>query len=186
MASVRDRKEGQPTSIPGVNDRTFEERTTGLPDGYPAYCIYVPSGLDYKFEKNILQQLRNWGQNMGDNLYVAPWEIGDRSYIQLIRQTDVKSKPAIILTDSNNLNKSSFNIVLDSPLLVKDIERLTIVLPCILDLILKGDLSNAAKTATKANDKARLGSLLKLFESKLGKIRVSFSYMGSTTTVESK
>jgi hypothetical protein len=34
--------------------REFEAKVKELLEGYPVYCIYIPSGFDYEFEKILL------------------------------------------------------------------------------------------------------------------------------------
>ncbi len=55
--------------------RTFEGPVTSLPLGYPAYSIYLPTGMAEDFQEDILAKLQVWGDNMGKNLFVAPWNI---------------------------------------------------------------------------------------------------------------
>jgi hypothetical protein len=56
------------------------ESVTELPPGFPAYCIYVPTGMNRDFETSVLAELKEWGRNMGDNLLVVDWNMGDESY----------------------------------------------------------------------------------------------------------
>jgi hypothetical protein len=170
----------------GSSERDWASQTTRLPDGYPAYCIYFPSGFDQSFENNIIEKLHTWGENMGKNLYVAPWKVDDPSYVKILEQIEFKNKPAIVMTDTNNPDTHSYKIVLDNQFLLKDIERLTTVLPVLLDFVLRKDFKEATQTAVKATDKLAVKSMLKAFESKLGKIKITFSYKDGTVTVESK
>lgn len=158
--------------------RVADSPTTNLPLGYPAYCIYVPTGMNEDFEKNILTKLQVWGESMGKNLYVAPWNIGDPSYIELMKKIGFQNKPAIILTDSENIDRNSFLLVLDDPLLVRDEPKLTEILPSLLDFILKGEYKNATKAAIEAQKISKIKSLSKTFESILNKVKITFSWKG--------
>jgi hypothetical protein len=160
-------------------ERQWEEQTVQLPAGYPAYCIYVPTGMNEEYEKNILAKLQVWGESMGKNLYVAPWNIGDPSYIKLMKKIGFERRPAIILADKN-----SFMLVLDDPLIVRKASELTEILPSLLDFILKDEFMVAAKAAVKAGKIAKLKSLSKNIESILSKVKVTFSLKG--VTLESK
>ena len=153
---------------------------------YAAYCVYIPTGMDEEFEKQILDKLKTWGNNMGANLYVAPWNIGDPSYVKLTNRIGFKNKPAIILTDTDviKLKKDSFMLILDDPQLIKDIPKLTGVLPTLLDLILRKDYANAAKAAIEAQKISKIKSLSKNIESALNKVKITFSWKGAT--IESK
>lgn len=149
---------------------------------YPAYCIYIPTGMDEEFEKSILDKLMKWGNNMGRNLYVAPWNIGDSSYVQLMNEIGFKNRPAIILTDTDviDLKKDSFMLILDDPQLIRDIPKLARVLPLLLDLILRKDYNEAVKIAIEAEKISMLKSLSKIF----GNVKITFSWKG--VVMESK
>jgi hypothetical protein len=153
---------------------------------YPAYCVYIPTGMDEEFEKPILDKLKKWGNNMGKNLYVAPWNIGDPSYVQLTNRIGFKNRPAIILTDTDiiSLDKYSFMLILDDPQLIRDAPKLFGVLPALLDLILRKDYRDATKAAIEARKIAKLKSLSKDIESVLDKVKITFSWKG--VGVESK
>lgn len=165
-------------------ERQWEEQTVQLAAGYPAYCIYVPTGMNEEFEKNILAKLQVWGESMGKNLYVAPWNIGDPSYIELMKRIGFERRPAIILTNDKDMAKKSFMLVLDDPLIVRKVSELTEILPSLLDFILKDEFIVAAKAAVKAGKIAKLKSLSKNIASILSKVKVTFSDKG--LTVESK
>jgi hypothetical protein len=154
-----------------------------LPPGYPAYCIYVPTGMNEEFERQVSEKLQEWGKNMGKNLYVAPWNIGDPSYIELMRRIEFKNRPAIILTDSNNPDKDSFKIVLDDPLIARDVSKLKGILPSILDLILVQENHTATKKYLSEQQKAKIRSLLDSLGSALSKVKLTFSWQGITLQV---
>jgi hypothetical protein len=179
-------KDEKGNSLKPGSERDWQIETTHLPDGYPVYCVYFPSGFDLPFESNIIDKLRRWGETMGKNLYVAPWKVGDPSYVEIMEKINFKKRPAIVMMNSNNPDKESYRLVLDSPLLLKDIERLTTVLSALIDFLLKGDLKEAAQAAIRVNDVTALKSMLKAFESKLGQIKITFSYLNGTIAVESK
>ncbi len=168
----------------GSKERQWEEKTVQLPPGYPVYCIYVPTGMNEEFEKNILAKLQVWGESMGKNLYVAPWNIGDPSYIDLMRKIKFEKRPAIILTDDNEINEDSFLLKLDDPLLIRDVPKLTEILPSLLDLIFRGENMNTAKAAAEAGKIAKLKSISKNLETLLSKVKLTISWKG--LTVESK
>jgi hypothetical protein len=153
--------------------------TTSFPDGYPAYCIYIPTGMNIHFEKQVLAKLEEFGESMGKNLFVAPWNIGDPSYIQLMRRIEIKQRPTIILTDSNSPDKNSLMIVLDSKL-IKNINELTEILPSLVDLILQGDKKSVIKSSIQAGRRIKLKSLLDHFDSIMKKVKISFSWNGIT------
>ena len=100
-----------------------------LPNGYPAYCVYIPTGMSQDFEKATSDKLLQWGTAMGANLFVAPWNVGDVSYVQLMQKLGFTRRPAIILTDDPNLSPESFIMKIDDPLIIRDVARLTNILP---------------------------------------------------------
>ena len=84
---------------------------TELPSGYPVYCIFIPSGFDDEFEKDIFQKLFFWGESMGSNVFVAPWKIGDPSYkklIEALKGDNFRRTPAIVLTDALSYHDGFF------------------------------------------------------------------------------
>ena len=153
--------------------------TTSFPDGYPVYCIYIPTGMNIDFEAQVLAKLKQFGESMGKNLFVAPWDVGDPSYIELMRRTGVQKRPSIILTDSNSPDKNSFMIILDSKL-IKNVDELTTILPSIVDLILQGDKKSAIKSSIQAGRGVKLKSLMDHFDSIMKRVKVSFSWNGIT------
>lgn len=82
-----------------------------LPAGFPAYCIYIPTGMNHDFEIKVLARLIEWGNTMGNNQLVADWDVGDESYLYLARKLEIKKMPSIVLTDFHNPNKDNFVIV---------------------------------------------------------------------------
>jgi hypothetical protein len=159
---------------------SFEEKK------YPAYCVYIPTGMDEEFEKPILDKLMMWGKNMGKNLYVAPLDIGDPSYIGLMDRIGFKNRPAIILSDTDviNLRNDSFMLTLDDPQLMRDLPKMIEILPALLDLILKRDYMDATKAAIQARKIEKLKSISKDIELVLDKVKINFSWNG--VGVESK
>lgn len=59
----------------------FDAPVTSLPSGFPAYCVYVPSGMAEDFTQTLVRSLRVWGRNMGKNLFVCYWDIGAPEFI---------------------------------------------------------------------------------------------------------
>jgi hypothetical protein len=157
---------------------------TEIPPGYPAYCIYVPTGMDEDFEKSVIQKLQLWGENMGKNLYVARWNIGDPSYVELMKKVGFKSRPALILTDTHDPVKESFMLVIDDPAIVRDAGKLTQILPRMLDFVLVGETKSATKTYIDQKNAAKLKALLGSLGSVVGSLKVKFSWNG--VSVESK
>lgn len=153
---------------------------------YPAYCAYIPTGMDEDFEKPILDKLKKWGETMGANLYVAPWDLGDPSYIQLMNKIGFKHIPAIILSDKDvaSLDKNSFMLILDDPRLIRDVPKLSEVLPALLALILKEEHTEAAKAAIKARKISMLKIISKDLESVLNKVKITFD--GNAIGVQAK
>jgi hypothetical protein len=154
-----------------------------LAPGYPAYCIYIPTGMSQDFEKSLNQQLQDWGRLMGKNVLVAPWNIGDPSYIQLMRKLGFTRRPAIILTDDSTLKSGCFIVKVDDPLVVRDISKLASTLPALLDLILLQNCKEAAKEYVKTRRAERIKSLSNSLSAVLGKINVSVSWGGVTVGV---
>lgn len=160
--------------------RTYSGPVTELPAGYSAYCIYIPTGMSEDFEKDISAKLQIWGDIMGKNLFVAPWNIGDPTYSEITKRIDFMHKPALILTDTNEINEKSFVLKLDDPLLVTDVARLTKLLPMLLDFIIRGDHKKAVKEAIEAKQSARIKAILEPIKSAIGKTKITFSWNGAT------
>ncbi|HET7147996.1 MAG TPA: hypothetical protein VFI73_05795 [Candidatus Nitrosopolaris sp.] len=102
----------------------------------------------------------------------------------MIERIGFKSKQAIVITDTNNPDIDSYKIVIDNQFLLKDVERLTVVLSVLLDFILKKEYKEATQSFVKATDMLKVKSMLKAFESQLGKIKVTFSYGGAKKDLE--
>ncbi len=151
-----------------------------MPVGYSAYCIYIPTGMSNDIEKDILDKLQVWGSTMGKNLFVAPWNIGDPTYGEITKKINFMHKPALILTDTNEINEKSFILILDDPPLVTDVARLTKLLPMLLDFIIRGDHKKVVKEAIEAKQIARIGTILKPIKSAIGKTKITFSWNGAT------
>ncbi len=109
----------------------------------------------------------------------APLKISDSSYIEQMKKIRFKNRPAIILTDSENIDANSFMLLIDDPSIVKDVPKLTEILPSLLDFILKGD-KDAAKAAIETGKVPKLRQMLKISESILGKVKITFSWKGIT------
>ncbi len=75
-------------------------------------------------------------------------------------------------------------MILDDLLIVTDVGKLTKVLPMLIDLIIRRDYNEAAKEALKADQNAKVKSVLKSFTSVLEKIKIRFSWNGITLTTQ--
>jgi hypothetical protein len=156
-----------------------------LPFGYPAYCIYLPTGMNKPSEVQVLAKLKDWGTTMGNNLLVAPWDIGDKSYIRLAQRTGITRLPSIVLTDDNTPYRGSFLIVIDEPTVVNDVDVLTEILPDIVNYILIGDTNAAMKHVLREREHSRVKPLLKPFASTLRNVKkLKFSFAGFGVDVE--
>jgi hypothetical protein len=151
---------------------------TELPTGYPAYCIYLPTGMSEDFEKEILSKLQAWGDSMGQNLFVAPWNIGDPSYQDLTKNIKFNNRPAIIMMDRNEIQKDSVVLIVDDPILATNASRLTKLLPILLDLILRGENKDAIKKAMQVKQIALIQSLLDPIKAIAGKINITAKWNG--------
>jgi hypothetical protein len=151
-----------------------------LPPGYPAYCIYIPTGMSQDFEKAISDKLQQWGIAMGANLFVAPWNVGDASYVKLMQKLGFTRRPAIILTDDSTLPPDSFIMKIDDPLVMRDVARLTEILPTLMDLILLQNYNQAAKEAISAKRVEKIRSISSGLANVLSKVNVTFCWKGVT------
>lgn len=125
--------------ISGLSVGAVIEDATYLPEGYPVYCVYVPTGMNQDSESKVLAKLKEWGNIMGNNLLVAPWDVGDPSYRRLVQQFVVRQVPSIILTRSNILDMNSYMVKIDDPSDVNDVEKLIKILPILVNHILGED-----------------------------------------------
>jgi hypothetical protein len=136
---------------------------------YPAYCTYIPEGLNEEYEKEIIKKLEEWGNNLEKTLYVGPWDIGDTSVIKLMREIGLKKRPVIILSD-------------------KDIKQLKkdffMTLSTLLDLIWIEEYKKAAKEAIKIQKITKIKSLSKPIGVILSKVKIRFIDKGALMTVE--
>lgn len=117
---------------------------------------------------------------MGKNLFVAPWNIGDPSYVALMKTLGFTRRPAIILSDGNQWTPDSFVMKIDDPLLVRNVDRLTSMLPTLLDLILLQQYNRAAKDAISAGRVAQIKSISGDIANVLSKVKVTFCWKGIT------
>jgi hypothetical protein len=137
-----------------------DELVTKLPAGFPAYCIYFPTGMNHDFEIKALARLKEWGKTMGRNLLVADWDIGDISYQIVGTKLGIRTLPSILLTDSHYPGPNDFCILIDDQSLVRDVDKLIEALPNLVNLILTGQ-SNEVKDAIKQAIKIGQGSKVK-------------------------
>jgi hypothetical protein len=133
-----------------------------LPSGYPIYCIYFPSGWGTEAEGNILDALKLWGTSMGKNLYVASWNIQDKSYVDVSKEIGLTKTPAIVLTDSPPHPgwRESLMLVLDDPNLVNDLDKLRPLLTMILQNVLRGGGAESLKQLMKSQDENKIKQYL--------------------------
>jgi len=150
----------------GVSYATLDD-AVHLPDGYPAYCIYIQSGWNRESEARVQAKLKEWGNTMGSNLLVALWNVGDPSYQRLVQLIGIKQVPAIILTRSRVLDVDSYMMKIDDPSDVNDVEKLVEILPVLVNSILGLDLIGYMKERRSQKVK----SFLKRFSSKLKRIK---------------
>ncbi len=54
--------------------------------------------MNKDFETQVLGKLQEFGESMGENLFVAPWDVGDRSYIDLIKKIGIKKENIFTFT----------------------------------------------------------------------------------------
>ncbi len=164
-----------------------------LPQGYPAYCVYIPTGTEQDFEQNTIATLKVWRKSMGKNLCVAPWDVGDPSYPKLlalitkIRHREKRQngqppirRPAIFMTDNNMPDEKSFMIILDDLSLLMDNTRLMQILVHLVDSILLGEKKEAMKDAVRASQIKKISVLLRGVGAALGKVKVTFAMDGVT------
>ena len=144
---------------------------TSLPEGYPAYCIYIPTGWNLDSEFRVLAKLKEWGISMGSNLLVAPWDIGDISYRVLVQKLEISQVPSIILTDVNKPDKNSLLIKIDDPADVNNVERLVEILPNLVNHILSGNSKMLLKDAIRDRRNSKIRSILKPISSTLKRIK---------------
>ncbi len=154
--------------------REFETKVKELPEGYPVYCIYIPSGFDYEFERNLIDTLAKWGENLGKNLYVATWDIGDPSYAKLSMDIQLDKTPALILTDDNKPNVNSFLIKITDIRVINNIDFLKEILGKLYQLILIKENNNALKQYLKEKNEMKVKNIAKEVIKNL-KIKFKFS-----------
>lgn len=159
----------------------------GEEESYPAYCTYIPEGLNEEYEKEIIKKLEEWGGDLKETLYVGPWDIGNISVIELMKEIGLKRRPVIILSDKDikELKKDSFMIILDEPTLIKDVPKLTEILSPLLDLIWIEEYKKAAKEAIQIQKITKIKSLSKPIRKILSKAKIRFFDKGALMTVES-
>jgi hypothetical protein len=153
------------------------DSVTELPPGFPAYLIYVPTGMNRSFETCVLAELKEWGRNMGDNLLVVDWNIGDESYKKLGADIGLTTLPSIVLIDSDKPNKTSENllIIIDDQNIVRNIVTLVDILPTLVNLILVGRKTDVRETlidAIKKKQGSKIKSIFKPLSSVLDRVEV--------------
>jgi len=180
MPEPRTRPKPEPTF---QTEAVAPSPVTVLPAGYPAYCIFVPSGMNQSLEAPLWTTLQGWGQDLGQNLLVAQWSIGDPSYVKLISAIGAGPAPVVILTDSPNIGPQSMFVRISDPRVLGDLDTIKQALPLILNRILLGDDAAAVKAATQAQRVNDLKATLREVGGILSKLKISFSYGGVTVSV---
>jgi hypothetical protein len=142
-------------------ERAYVEKAKELPAGYMAYCVYFPSGFDQDFEKNLINTLAKWGENYGSNLFVATWDIGDPSYIQISKDINLDKLPCLVITDENKPNVNSFLIKISDIRIINNIDLLKQILPNLLQLIFIKDNNEAIKKYLREKNKAMINEIVK-------------------------
>ncbi len=117
----------------------FEAAVTSLRPGFPAYCVYVPSGMAEPFTRELVRRIRVWGRNMGANLFVCYWNIGAPEFVDLMKKIGWKKRPFLFLTNKCEIDDTSYIVSIDDQELIRNNEELQKLLPQILDLILVED-----------------------------------------------
>jgi len=140
--------------------RDYEPSATKMPEGYVAYCVYVPSGFDEEYETKLIEALKKWGENLGKNVFVATWNIGDPSYVEFSKKINLKSLPALILTDSNDPDINSFLVKITDIQILRDIEKLKVILPAIVQLIIINEKKEALKNYMKLKNEKKIKEVI--------------------------
>jgi hypothetical protein len=162
-----------------------ERPIKSLPENFPAYCIYVPSGMEEFFVSDLVERLKIWGTNMGKNLFVGHWDIGAPEFIDLLKKLGLKNRPFLFLTNTNEITDNSYVLSIDDPAIISDIKQLTSLLPHLLDLILIGENAKAAEEALKKKRRKGIRDLLR----KVGfgkKFKITVSGFGFSVSMETE
>lgn len=163
---------------------SLEEKASLSLESFPAYCIYIPTGIDESADNEIFSRLLKWGDKMGKNLLVVTWDIGHPSYVDLIKNVNKSKKgiavkrPAIVLMDRPDFDKDSLLIVIDDQKIMRNVEKLNEILPLLLDLILIGDKRNAIKSYLREQSPSKVNSMIDSMKSIAGNIKITFSFNG--------
>jgi len=169
------------------NKRAYVEGTKELPPGYVAYCIYVPSGFDKEYETKLIEVLKKWGENLGKNVFVATWDIGDPSYVEFSKKINLKSFPALILTDTNDPDTNSFLIKITDIRILSDIEKLKVILPVIIQLIIINEKKEALQNYMRVKNETKIKDLIKeMFKNINIKFKFSISLGIFSISLENK
>jgi hypothetical protein len=166
------------------NDINFSD----LPDNYPAYLLFVPTAMGTDNEKKIYERLTVFGNNMGENLCVAriDQKKGEyREFLRKIGENEMLSKPAIIITDKNEISSDTLIIRLDEKGIVTNEEKLIEILPEIVDLVISEQDLEAMKRVLKEKKKTLLLSALQPALTLLSNIKVKVS-LWDGLTIETK
>jgi hypothetical protein len=168
------------TGTPPGMAATFPAKTGNIPGGYPAYCFFVPTGIDVKTDNKIRDILKVWGDNTGDVLYVATWDIADRSIIDFLRVIQCRNRPAIVLTDVSVPDAGSFKITIDDDRIIKNEGLLMDILPDLVDCILTGEHKEALKSYIHERNERKMDELFGRVVGALAKFSFSFTPGGIT------
>jgi len=161
----------------------FDHPVTYLPPGFPAYCVYVPSGMEEVFTHELIRNLRVWGRNMGTNLLACYWDIGAPEFRDLMKTVGWKKRPFLFFTNKSEITDSSYILSIDDQELIRDIGELTKLLPQLLDLILIENNVQAAEKALKEKREKGLKNLLR--KTRFGKkFKLTISGFGFSASLD--
>jgi len=146
--------------------------------------IFYCRKSDEEFDTKLIKKLKILGKNMKDTLYVIQWDIGNLSFIELLNRINIQNRPAILLTDCPKPDQNSFLIILDEQNLIRNTEKITQIIPPLLDFIYRKNYMDAVKEAAKAEDFSKMGGYFTPIKKISENFRISFSWLG--IKIESK
>lgn len=133
--------------------------------------------MSHDYEIKTLEKLQQWGNAMGSNLLVAPWDIGDESYTKLKIKLQIKRVPSVVLTDSHDPDIDSFLAIIDEESIIKNVDLLTEILPNIVTLVIIGK-TNAAKESIKDAIRKQQKSKIRKLLGGVGVSKITLSFAG--------
>lgn len=160
-----------------------------LPAGFPAYCILFKSGMPREPEVRLASLLKGWGDQLGANAFVASWDIGDKSYVDQVRNLGLTRTPAIVLSDKDVTERGqnlmdALVIRLDDPQLLSDENKLEEILPLLVNRILRGEGKAAVQKAVRAQRRGHLSRILRRLGSALKDVKLSVGFGGASIEVD--